>query len=389
LKPPPTIAPLDGLNALPIHRQEGVAGNHLPAAPGGFPWRIKITNRANDQSAKRQEETMRKGLRLAMIAGSLAALATAFSSPAALAEDAQKSIALSIPFASAPFYWAAANGFKDEGERLGYKVIINNADNSVERQVAQIDNYRVTNVVGAAAIAADADALKPAITQYMAGGHPFFAIDRDIHADVTGLLVTDNVVAGKTLGLYVKEKLAGRPIKALVLYGPVSVVPFIDRLNGFLSVFADDHNFTLVGTPNVEVDPGKALSTVKTYLQSHPDINVIYSVTDLTNAGAIAGVKEMNLLVPPDNPKHIYITGVDGNNETLSQIRAGTTDASFSQYPYLQGVWTARAIDYFLKGRSDTIPKGLYFGGDLVTPSNIKDFPHLWGDVAFKQDIVQ
>ena len=58
-------------------------------------------------------------------------------------------------------------------------MIINNADNSVERQVAHIDNYRVTNVAGAAAIAADADALKPSITQYMAGGHPFFAIDRD------------------------------------------------------------------------------------------------------------------------------------------------------------------------------------------------------------------
>jgi ribose transport system substrate-binding protein len=327
-----------------------------------------------------------KRLRLAAV---VAALVTAFSSPPASAQGAQKSIALTIPFASAPFYWAAANGFKDEGERLGYKVIVNNADSSVERQVAHIDNYRVTNVVGAAAIAADADALKPAITQYMAGGHPFFAIDRDIHADVTCLLVTDNVVAGKTLGLYIKQKLKGRPIKALVLYGPVSVVPFIDRLSGFLGVFTGDPNFKLVGTPDVEVDAGKALSTVKTYLQSNPDINVIYSVTDLTNAGAIAALKEMNLLVPANNPKHIYIVGVDGNSETLSQIRAGTTDASFSQYPYLQGVWTARAIDYFLKGHGDSIPKGLYFGGDLVTPDNIAKFPHLWGDVAFKKDIVQ
>jgi ribose transport system substrate-binding protein len=331
--------------------------------------------------------TKRLGVRAVLSA--LAVLASASCLSHASAQDAQKSIALTIPFASAPFYWAAANGFKDEGEKLGYKVIINNADSSVERQVAHIDNYRVTNVAGAAAIAADADALKPAITQYMADGRPFFAIDRDIHADVTGLLVTDNVVAGKTLGLHVKEKLAGKPIKALVLYGPVSVVPFIDRLSGFLSVFANDPNFTVVGTPDVEVDAGKALAAVKTYLQSNPDINVIYSVTDLTNAGAISALKEMNLLVPADDPKHIYIVGVDGNSETLSQIRAGTTDASFSQYPYLQGVWTARAIDYFLNGRADSIPKGLFFGGDLVTPDNIGNFRNLWGDVAFSQDIVQ
>jgi ribose transport system substrate-binding protein len=332
---------------------------------------------------------MMKMNRRTLAALAIPLFAAAISASPAAADDAQKSIALTIPFASAPFYWAAANGFKDEGERLGYKVIVNNADNSVERQVAHIDNYRVTNVAGAAAIAADADALKPVITQYMADGRPFFAIDRDIHADVTGLLVTDNVVAGKTLGLYVKEKLAGKPIKALVLYGPVSVVPFIDRLAGFVSAFAGDTNFTLVGTPDVEVDAGKALSTVKTYLQSNPDINVIYSVTDLTNSGAIAALKEMNLLVPADDPKHIYVIGVDGNSETLAQIRAGTTDASFSQYPYLQGVWTARAIDYALKGHGDTIPTGLFFGGDLVTPENIAKFKHLWGDVAFSQDIVQ
>lgn len=330
-----------------------------------------------------------KKFSLAALLTPLVALIAGLLPMSASAQDSKKSIALTIPFAAAPFYWAAANGFKDEGERLGYKVIINNADNSIERQVAHIDNYRVTNVAGAAAIALDADALKPAITQYMAGGHPFFAIDRDIHADVSGLLVTDNVVAGKTLGLYVKEKLAGRPIRALALYGPVSVVPFIDRLSGFLSVFANDSNFKLVGMPDVEVDSSKALAAVKTYLQSNPDINVIYSVTDLTNAGAIAGVKEMNLLVPANNPKHIYIIGVDGNGETLSQVRAGTTDASFSQYPYLQGVWTARSIDYVLKGRGDSIPKGLFFGGDLVTPDNIAKLTHLWGDVAFSQDIAQ
>jgi ribose transport system substrate-binding protein len=111
-----------------------------------------------------------KSFSLAVVVAPLVTLVATFSSLPALAQDAKKSIALTIPFASAPFYWAAANGFKDEGERLGYKVIVNNADSSVERQVAHIDNYRVTNVAGAAAIAADADALKPAITQYMAGG---------------------------------------------------------------------------------------------------------------------------------------------------------------------------------------------------------------------------
>lgn len=312
------------------------------------------------------------------------------SAPAPAAQSgAGKTISLTIPFASAPFYWAAANGFKDEGERLGYKVVINNADNSVEKQVAHIDNYRVTNTAAAAAIAADADALTPAIKNYMAAGHPFFAIDRDINTDITGLLVTDNVVAGKTLGRYVKQKLGDKPINALVLYGPESVVPFVDRLNGFVSAFQGDDKFKLVGTPDVNVDAAKAIDTVKTYMQTNPEINVIYSVTDLTNSGAIAALKEMNKFVPASDPNHIYVIGVDGNGETLKQIRSGETDASFSQYPYMQGVWAVREMDYYLNGHTDTIPKGLFFGGDLVTPENIGTFTNLWGDKDYPQNIVQ
>src|SRR5688572_4443741 len=100
----------------------------------------------------------RKSLSLVVILVVLIMIAAPVPQQRLQAQEGQ-TIALTIPFAAAPFYWAAAHGFKDEGERLGYNVIINNADNSIERQVAHIDNYRVTNVAGAAAIALDADAL--------------------------------------------------------------------------------------------------------------------------------------------------------------------------------------------------------------------------------------
>jgi len=43
--------------------------------------------------------------------------------------------ALSYPLLL-PILLGSSQWLKDEGERLGYKVIVNNADNSVERQVA-------------------------------------------------------------------------------------------------------------------------------------------------------------------------------------------------------------------------------------------------------------
>jgi ribose transport system substrate-binding protein len=300
-----------------------------------------------------------------------------------------KTIALTIPFAWAPFYWAAANGLKDEAERMGYEVVVWNAAESIEKQVSHINQMQVMKVAAGAAIAADADALKPSIDKLMEGGVPFFAIDRDINTDVTALIVTDNVVGGKTLGKYARQKLEGKPVKALVMHGMLSVVPFVDRANGFLSAFADYPNFTVVGTPMAEAKPDKAMAATKAYLQSNPDINVIMSVTDVMDAGIISALEEMGKMYPLDDPKHIIIVSVDGNGETLKQVRDGKVDATFSQYPYLQGVWTARLMNEYISGRGDIIPKGLFFGGDLLTRDNIDKYKNLWGDKEFRQDIVK
>lgn len=324
---------------------------------------------------------------VALVMVSVLAVSLLGPSVSAAKQSNKKVIALSLPFAWAPFYWAAAHGLRDEGQRLGYTVKIVNAAESIEKQVSQIENFRVMKVAAAAAIAADADALVPAIKKLQANKIPFFAIDRDINTDVDALLVTDNVVGGKMLGQYVKKVMGKRPIKALAVHGVLSVVPFIDRLNGFLSVFADDKNFELIGTPLAEAKPDKAMAVTKAYFQSHPDINVIFSVTDVMDAGIIAALKELGKLYPVDDPRHIMIVSVDGNGETLKQIRDGWVDATFSQYPYLIGVWTAKVMDEAIKGRASIIPKGIYFGGDLVTKKNIGSFKNLWGDRNFSTSI--
>jgi len=329
----------------------------------------------------------RIGTVLAAAAVLLAACQSSGGTPTQTSTESNqgKTIALSLPFASAPFYWAAANGLKDEGERLGFKVIVNNADNSVEAQVSELNNYKTQHVAAVSLISIDADALDPAINNLMAAQIPVFAIDRDVHTTTAGFLVTDNVAGGKALGDYVKTKMGGKPIYALALHGGLNVIPFVERLNGFLSSFAGDQNFHLVGTPNAEVDPAKALAITKAYMQSHPEINVIFSVTDIMDAGAVAALKEMGKSYPIGDPNHIMIVSVDGNGETLNQVRQGTVDACFSQYPYLIGVWTARVMNDYVHGRGATIPRQLYFGGDLVTKDSVASFKSLWGDHQYPQ----
>jgi ABC-type sugar transport system substrate-binding protein len=133
-------------------------------------------------------------------------------------------------------------------------------------------------------------------------------------------------------------------------------------------------------------DPFEAhIPLFKDILLKHKDANVFILGTDLLAKPAVAALKELNLFKPAGQAGAPIIVGVDGNPETLDAIRNGDVTACFSQYPYLQGVWTGFMADRWIHGRSDLIPTTLYFGGDVVTYSNVGNFKHLWGDIKWKQ----
>src|SRR3972149_1367314 len=83
----------------------------------------------------------------------------AFIGPMLLSAQEQKvkpgTIGFSLPFATAPFYWAAANGLKEKMGRMGYRVVVTNAANDPNRQFQQLENFRTQKVQGVAIIAYD------------------------------------------------------------------------------------------------------------------------------------------------------------------------------------------------------------------------------------------
>ncbi|MGA2479194.1 MAG: substrate-binding domain-containing protein, partial [Spirochaetia bacterium] len=81
-------------------------------------------------------------------------------------------IGFSLPFATAPFYWAAANGMKDTLEGMGYKVVVTNAGNDPAQQLQQLTNFDTKKVQAVALIAYDYASVSPAIDKLRADGIP-------------------------------------------------------------------------------------------------------------------------------------------------------------------------------------------------------------------------
>ena len=295
-------------------------------------------------------------------------------------------IGFSVPFATAPFYWAAAYGLKNCMEEMGYKVVVVNAGNDPDKQFQQLETFRTEGIQGGAIIVYDYASVSPAVDKIREEGIPFFAIDRDISTDVDCFIVTDNKKAGAMLAKWVIEQLDGEKAYIIKDYFALEVVPLVERVDGFMEYMENfyEGNYEVVGEiagAGGGGDPFEAHTPLfKDILLDRPETNVFNLSTDLLAKPAVAACKEMDMFVPAGETGHKIIVGVDGNPETLDAIRGKEVTACFSQYPYLQGWWAGVMLDKWIQGESDLGPSHLYFGGDVITFENISEFEDLWGD---------
>ena len=114
-------------------------------------------------------------------------------------------------------------------------------------------------------------------------------------------------------------------------------------------------------------------------------------------APTIALLQQKNLLVPPTDPKHIFIVSNDGIPQEFAAIKAGQIDATVSQPADLYAKYAlfyakaALAGQKFNPGPTDhqsniiTIPNGLedQLPAPLVTKDNVDD-SSLWGNQVGK-----
>src|SRR6185369_13708550 len=76
----------------------------------------------------------------------------------------------------------------------------------------------------------------------------------------------------------------------------------------------------------------KAASMLQTRLEQNPDIKGIYMHAGGVHlAPTLQVLKQKSLLVPPSDPKHVFVVSNDGIPEELKQIAAGNIDATVSQ----------------------------------------------------------
>lgn len=203
----------------------------------------------------------------------------------------------------------------------------------------------------------------------------------------------DNRAYGTKACEFLGEKLGGKG-KVVQLEGALSSINGRDRSEAFTECMKTKFPGITVFSEPTEWEGSKAASMLQTRLEQNPDIMGIYlHAGGVHLAPTLQVLKQKGLLVPPTDPKHVFVVSNDGIPQEFDEIRKGNIDATVSQpadlYARYALFYAKAAVDgkTFKPGQTDhgstiiELPNGLedQLPAPLVTKDNVDD-KNLWGN---------
>ncbi|MER6946953.1 sugar ABC transporter substrate-binding protein [Nonomuraea sp. NPDC000554] len=203
----------------------------------------------------------------------------------------------------------------------------------------------------------------------------------------------DNRAYGTKACEFLGAKLGGKG-KVVQLMGSLSSINGRDRAEAFRDCMKTKFPGITVFEEPTEWEGSKAASMLQTRLEQNPDIKGIYMHAGGVHlAPTLQVLKQKGLLVPPADPKHIFVVSNDGIPQEFEAIRKGDIDATVSQpadlYAKYALFYAKAAVDgkTFKPGPTDhdstiiQLPNGLedQLPAPLITKDNVDD-KNLWGN---------
>ena len=139
---------------------------------------------------------------------------------------------------------------------------------------------------------------------------------------------SDNLQAGKIAGEKMLEALGGKG-KVAILQGIAGEQNGINRNKGFSDTVAG--KLDIVQRTPADYEQDKALQVTEALLKAHPDITGIFAANDTMGLGAAQAIKNAG------KSDKIKVISVDGIQDALKAVQAGTLYGTITQYPYAEG----------------------------------------------------
>lgn len=286
-----------------------------------------------------------------------------------------ETVGLSLSSMDNSFFTNLDKGVKTEAAKNHYTVIDNNANNDASSQVSQIENMITRKVSVLIINPVSSQGISPVVQQANAAGIPVITLDRSSDSGKVTSFVQSNSVtmaqqAADWIALQLHTRYGSYKGNVVDLEGQPGTSSAQDRETGFRQEIQKYAGINIVAAQAANFDQETAYNAMSNILQGHSQIDAVFGANDDTSVGAVKSIQAAHRYVPATSANHIFVIGIDGTPQSLSQIMDHNgVDASVAQDPLGMG---KQAIDlaanYFAK---KTVAPLVYFPDLLITTQNV------------------
>ncbi len=273
-------------------------------------------------------------------------------------QSGKKTIAFIPPTMVSAFYEQTIAGAKSQAEKLGYQIDVTapSKEDDYEGMLKNVEDAITKKVSAIAICTTDDKTMKIAVQKANQAKIPviiFNSQDAVEDAEVYAYVGYDQRKAGASVAEYLGTKYKDRQLKVAILEGLPGVFT-AKRAGGFEDNVKKYGNIEIVAKQAANWEREKAMNAATNMYQANSSINVFYGLSDEMALGAAQAAKSLGL-------KDVLTIGIDGNPNTLNDIKAGICTASVYTNPFKIGEQTIIDADKAIKGekmdnKMDEIP---------------------------------
>ncbi|WP_377276393.1 sugar ABC transporter substrate-binding protein [Rhizobium sp. R86522] len=247
------------------------------------------------------------------------------------------------------------------------------ADDDVQKQLSQIQNFIASKVDAIIVNAVDTSATAPMTKLANDAGIPIVYVNRQ-PADVDalgpkGAFVASNEVESGTLQTKEICRILGGKGDILVMVGDLANQAAVQRTKDIHDVIAtaDCAGMKILDEQTAVWDPVKAQDLMTNWIAAGHKPAAVIANNDNMAIGAINAMKSAGW-----DMKDVVVGGIDATQEALAYMKAGDLDVTVFQDAFGQG---AGAVDAAVKlAKGEKVDAKVWIPFQLVTPENMDQF---------------
>lgn len=244
------------------------------------------------------------------------------------------------------------------------ELYVTDANDKPEKQISDVEDLLSKGIDLLILSPATTEALGPAVDKAVEKGVPVVLADRTAASPNYTCFVTADMETEGALGAqFIADTIGGKG-KIVLESGVAGAGPAELRLKGAKSVFEKYPDIEIAGHCYTDWSRSKAKVCTEDFMQSHPDLDAIWSDSGQQAAAVIDAYTEAGLPVPP-------VTGEDYNGFLKLWKSTGANSFAFS-HPQWMGATAVDMAVRILNGYP--VPKDVWVNNDLITNENLDQY---------------